>query len=95
VSHYIAFIHKEPGSIYGVSFPDVPGVTTAADSIDAAIRQAAEVLSFAAMDWEDLRQEPFPDPRTIDQIRDDPEFRHDIGDAIVAAIPMTALADAA
>jgi predicted RNase H-like HicB family nuclease len=95
VSHYIAFIHKEPGSIYGASFPDVPGVTAAADSLDAVILQAAEVLSFAAQDWEDLRHEPFPRPRTIDQIRDDPECLRDIRDAIVAAIPMTALANAA
>ena len=26
---YIALIHKEPGSDYGVSFPDLPGVISA------------------------------------------------------------------
>ena len=30
--YYIALIHKQPDSCYGVSFPDVPGVTTAADT---------------------------------------------------------------
>lgn len=95
MSHYIALIHKEPDSIYGVSFPDVPGVTTGASSIDEAIRLAAEVLAFAATDWEALRHEPFPAPRTIDEIREDPEHAVEIRDAIVAAIPMNALADAA
>jgi antitoxin HicB len=46
--HYIALIHKQPDSCYGASFPDVPGVTTAGDTIDAAIQKAAEVLEFAA-----------------------------------------------
>jgi hypothetical protein len=31
-SHYIALIHKEADSGYRVSFPDVPGVTTDADT---------------------------------------------------------------
>jgi antitoxin HicB len=50
--HYIALIHKDRDSIYGVSFPDVPGVITAADTLDAALSEAAEALAFAAEDWE-------------------------------------------
>lgn len=93
--HYIALIHKEPGSVYGVSFPDVPGVTTAADTLDEAIRQAAEVLAFAAADWRDFTDAGFPDPRTIDEIRDDPALAEDLAEAIVAAIPLRAMADVA
>jgi predicted RNase H-like HicB family nuclease len=95
VTYYIALIHKEPGSVYGVSFPDVPGVTAAADSIDEAMERAREVLAFAAEDWRDLRHEDFPGPRTIDEIREDPELADDLADAIIAAIPMRAMADAA
>jgi predicted RNase H-like HicB family nuclease len=95
VSYYIALIHKEPDGGYGVSFPDVPGVTTAADSIDEAMQQAAGVLAFAAVDWGSLKQEDFPSPRTIDELRDDPEFAADAMDAIVAAVPMKSLAHAA
>jgi antitoxin HicB len=46
--HYIALIHKDADSCYGVSFPDVPGVFTAGDTIDEAMQQAAKVLEFAA-----------------------------------------------
>jgi antitoxin HicB len=50
--HYIALIHKDADSCYGVSFPDWPGVVTAGDTIDEAVQQAVEVLAFAAEDWE-------------------------------------------
>jgi predicted RNase H-like HicB family nuclease len=43
---YIALIHKEEGSDYGVSFPDFPGVITAAATLDDARALAAEALSF-------------------------------------------------
>jgi antitoxin HicB len=95
VTHYIALIHKEPGSVYGVSFPDVPGVTAAASNLDEAILQATEVLAFAATDWRNLTQEDFPDPRSIDEIREDPALAEDLADAIIAAIPMRVMADAA
>lgn len=95
MTHYIALIHKEPGSVYGVSFPDVPGVTTAADTIDEAMERAAEVLAFAAEDWSDLRHEDFPGPRTIDELRNDPTLAEDLADAIIAAVPVKALAEAA
>ena len=38
MTHYIALIHKDAGSCYGVSFPDVPGVFTAGDTIDEAMQ---------------------------------------------------------
>jgi predicted RNase H-like HicB family nuclease len=85
--HYIALIHKDPDSCYGVSFPDVPGVFTAGDTLDEAIAQAIEVLSFAAEDWEELTGSPFPSPRTLDALRTDETFRADLADAVVAAIP--------
>ena len=87
MAHYIALIHKDAGSSYGVSFPDVPGVITADDTIDGAMRQAAEVLAFAAEDWANLNGKPFPHPRTIDELRADPEFVTEARDAVVAAVP--------
>ncbi len=33
---YIALIHKDPDSDYGVSFPDLPGVATAGSTLDEA-----------------------------------------------------------
>ena len=34
--NYIAVVHKEPASDYGVSFPDFPGCITAGKTIDEA-----------------------------------------------------------
>jgi antitoxin HicB len=95
MSHYIALIHKDADSCYGVSFPDVPGVFTAGDTIDEAIRNAAEVLEFAAEDWSDLSGDRFPAPRTIDELRADPNFQGRAGDAVVAAVPLRTKAETA
>jgi antitoxin HicB len=91
--HYIALVHKDSDSCYGVSFPDVPGVFTAGDTIDEAMRNAVKVLEFAAEDWSDLSGERFPSPRTIDELRLDPEFRDQAADAVVAAVPFRAKAE--
>ncbi len=85
--HYIALIHKDPDSCYGVSFPDVPGVFTAGDTLDEAITQAAEVLAFAAEDWDELTGSAFPQPRTLDELRAAPDFIDESREAVVAAIP--------
>ena len=92
---YIALIHKEADSSYGVSFPDVPGVVTAADTIDAAMQRAAEVLEFAAEDWIEQIGTVFPHPRTIDELRGDAEFQEDSADAVIAAVPFRPKAEAA
>jgi len=94
--HYIALIHKDADSCYGVSFPDWPGVITAGETIDEAMQQAAEVLTFAAEDWESRDGvEGIPQPRTIDELRADPEFRDDATDAVIAAVPFRIKAEAA
>jgi len=49
MAHYIAPIHKDGDSCYGVSFPDVAGVITAGDTLDEALTGAAEALAFAAV----------------------------------------------
>jgi antitoxin HicB len=90
VTHYIAIIHKEPGSIYGISFPDVPGVVAAAESLDAALKEAAEALAFAAEDWEQLTGTPFPRPRSLDALQADTDFAFMADKAVVAAVPLAA-----
>ena len=93
--HYIALIHKGRDSCYGVSFPDVPGVFTAADTIDEAMLKASEVLEFAAEDWASLDGQQVPRPRTIDDLRNDPEFQESADGAVVALVPFPAKAVAA
>lgn len=94
--YYIALIHKDADSCYGVSFPDIPGVFTAGDTIDEAMQQAVEVLEFASEDWTNVDgSKGFKPPRTIDQLRNDPEFIAESHDAVVAAVPFRAQAQAA
>jgi predicted RNase H-like HicB family nuclease len=59
MTHYIALIHKDPDSCYGVSFPDVPGVIAAGDTLDEAPTEAAEALAFAAEGWTEDTEKPF------------------------------------
>ena len=94
--HYIALIHKETDSSYGVSFPDLPGIVTGGDTIDEAMHMAAAVLTFAAEDWQNADgSRRLPTPRTIDELRADPEFQADAADAVVAAVPFRVEAEAA
>src|SRR3977135_4026700 len=94
--HYIALIHKDPDSCYGVSFPDVPGVFTAGDTIEEAMQQAAGVLQFAAEDWTNPDGSTgFKPPSTIDELRSAPEFLEDAKDAVVALVEFPVRAHAA
>jgi predicted RNase H-like HicB family nuclease len=48
--HYFALVRKEAGSAYGVQFPDLPNVFSAADDQEAIVANAVEALRFAAED---------------------------------------------
>ncbi|MCA3595034.1 MAG: type II toxin-antitoxin system HicB family antitoxin [Methylobacterium sp.] len=87
MAHYIAMVHKENDSCYGVSFAEFPGQITAADSLDEAVERASSLLSFIADGWE-TGDGPFPEPRTIDELRKDPEFLEDSAEAILIAVPL-------
>lgn len=71
---YIALIHKEPGSDYGVSFPDLPGCITAGATLDEARAMATEAL---ALHLEGLVEdgEALPEPATIETIMAERENR--------------------
>lgn len=42
---YMAYIHKDPDSDYGVSFEDFPGCITAGSTLDEALLMAQEALA--------------------------------------------------
>ena len=67
MQHYIALIHKDADSDYGVSFPDLPGVITAGSDLDEARKLAAEALAFHL---EGLAEdgEAAPEPSTLEEI---------------------------
>ena len=82
---YIALVHKDEGTSYGVSFPDVPGCISAGDTLEEAIANAGEALAghFAAMRADN---EAIPSPRSFEDLRHDPEFMDDSEGAIVTMV---------
>ena len=91
---YIALVHKDEGTSYGVSFPDVPGCVSAGDTLEAAAENAAEALAghFAAMREDG---EAIPAPSDFEQLQRDPEFAEDSADAILIMVaPALAVAAA-
>jgi len=80
--YYIAVVHKDPDSAYGVHFPDVQGVYSAADDMDILVANAAEALALYADDT------ALPDPRSIEEIRKDAEVAADVAaGAFLIAVP--------
>ena len=71
---YIAYLHKDAKSDYGVSFPDFPGCITAGSTLEEARRMAAEALS---MHIAGMREdgEKLPAPSTLDELRNDPAMK--------------------
>ena len=71
---YIAYLHKERKSDFGVSFPDFPGCITAGKTLDEARRLAPEALALHIKGMiED--GEPIPQPSTIDDLAGDPALK--------------------
>ncbi len=80
--YYIAIVHKDEDSSFGISFPEVPGVFSAADDIAELIPKAAEALALYAED-EDL-----PAPRGLEEVRRDPEVAASLeAGAFLVAVP--------
>jgi predicted RNase H-like HicB family nuclease len=71
---YIAIIHKDPNSDFGVSFPDFPGCITAGRTLDEAKEMAREALSGHIALMREAGK-PLPEPSTFDQVMSDPQFR--------------------
>ena len=73
MANYIAVVHKDPKSDFGVSFPDFPGCITAGSSIDEAKDMANDVLS---LHIKGMREdgEKLPAPSKLEDIIDDPDY---------------------
>ncbi|NVN87464.1 MAG: type II toxin-antitoxin system HicB family antitoxin [Rhodopseudomonas sp.] len=85
--HYIALIHEDADDCFTVSFPDIPGLITAGDTVEEAMEEAEEALTFAAEDWtNDDGSRGLKPPRSMDQLREDPEFIEAAKDAIVVVV---------
>ena len=73
MANYIATVHKETGSDFGVSFPDFPGCITAGGTIDEAREMAQEALELHIRGvLEDGEQLPLPSK--LEEIMADPDY---------------------
>jgi len=80
---YIAYLHKDPKSDFGVSFPDFPGCVTAGKSLDEASRKAPEALAFHIAGMiED--GEKIPKPSKIDDLVRDPDRQNAVAFLVTA-----------
>ncbi len=71
---YIAIIHKDADSQYGVSFPDFPGCVTAGVTLEVAKNMAVEALAFHIEGMiED--KDHIPAPASLDDVMTDPVFQ--------------------
>ena len=76
-------IHKDPGSDYGVTVPDLPGCFSAGSTVDEAmlmVREAIELYLDTLID--DGRE--IPTPSTIESLKNNPAYAGAIW-AIIAA----------
>ena len=68
---YLAFLHKDRKSDYGVSFPDFPGCITAGKTFEEAHRNAVDALTLHV---EGMREDgdTIPKPSTLDKVEKHP-----------------------
>ena len=87
MANYIAIVHKDPKSDFGVSFPDFPGCVTAGRNIDEAKDLAQEALTLHIQGMiEDGEQ--LPTPSKLEQFMVDPDFA-DAAAYLVVDVPDT------
>lgn len=67
---YIAYLHKDKKSDYGVSFPDFPGCITAGSTLEEARKMAVEALSLHLAGLQEDGEE-IPEPSLLDDLQDD------------------------
>jgi len=83
MANYIAVVHKDPKSDFGVSFPDFPGCITAGSSIDEAKDMAHDALSLHVKGLlED--GDNIPAPSRLEDIMENPEYSDAVAILVVS-----------
>lgn len=87
MTHYVAIVEEEESKAIGVWFPDLPGCVSAGDTLDEAMANASEALAL----WVDVAKEhgqPIPAPRSLTELKHDPEIAEELRQYMVALIPL-------
>ncbi len=75
MADYVAILHKDPGSDYGVSFPDFPGCVSAGATMAEAMVMAEEALA-GHIETMAADGDPIPAPMSLDKAKEH-EFAED------------------
>jgi predicted RNase H-like HicB family nuclease len=70
---YIAIVSKDADSVWGVHFPDLPGCTSAGNSMEEAVANAAKALRLWAEDEIEL-----PQATPLDKLRERSDVQEDL-----------------
>ena len=70
---YPIVIHKDPGSDYGVTVPDLPGCFSAGETPEDALAQAAEAIE-CHIEGLLLDGDPIPEPKNIRVHQGNPDY---------------------
>ncbi|ATC33070.1 type II toxin-antitoxin system HicB family antitoxin [Caulobacter vibrioides] len=83
MADYIALIHKDAESAFGVSFPDLPGCISVGETLEEARANAEEAL---ALHVEGMIEdgEALPAPSALDEVMANPGNR----DGVVILVPL-------
>lgn len=84
---YIAIIHKDPDSDYGVSFPDFPGCITAGNTLDESKDMAQEALSGHIQCMLDDGEE-IPPPASLDIVMANPDFADGVAFLVTVSLSL-------
>ena len=90
MTHYVGILEKEPTSLWGIWFPDLPGCVSAAEDVETCIAQASEALDLWVEDAI-MSGERLPAARTLADLRLDLDVAQALarGDAaILVSLPI-------
>lgn len=80
--YYTAIIHKDEGSAYGLTFPDLPGAFAASDDWNSIPAAAAEALDLWFEDMPDI------EPASLEEIRKREDVAAELADgAVLMPVP--------
>lgn len=87
---YAIVLHKDPGSDYGVTVPDLPGCFTSGETVKAAQTQAVEAIE-CYLEGLLLDSEPIPAPKNIAFHKNNPDYADGVWETV--AVNLAALTD--
>lgn len=80
MNYFYAVVHKDEASAYGVTFPDIPGCFSAADTMEEIVPNACEALDLWFEDQAEI------EPSSVEAIRSEVAADLEAG-AFLIAVP--------